>query len=105
MQPDLGQGPLALHRGHRNPEGGADFGHRQSAEETQLDDLALPRIESLQFPKRFVYAHDIDLARFVKFRGKLQAIVAAALLAVSRDRVIRQGLAHGAREDSQKMSA
>src|SRR4051812_24424301 len=100
MEPDFGERPLTLDGGHRNFHGDADLRDRESAKEAQLYDLALPRIESFQFPECLIHANHVDLPGFVEFRGELQAIVPAALLSVPRDRVIRQGLAHRARENS-----
>src|SRR6476659_947603 len=105
MQPDFGEGPLAMDRGDGNSERFTDLRDGQAAKETQLNDLALAWIEPLQFTEGFVHAGQIDLARFVKFSGELQPILAAALFAAARDRVIRQGLAHRARENSQEMRA
>ena len=58
-----------------------------------------------QFAQRLVHSRYIDRARFVEFRGELQAIFSAAFLPVAGNRIIRQGLAHRARENSQEMRA
>src|SRR3954464_11470074 len=105
MEPDLGERPLTLDGGHRNFHGVAALRDRESAKEAQLHDLALPRIEPFQFPEYLIHADYIDFAGFVEFRGEFQAIVPAAFLSAPRDRVIRQGLTHRARKNSQEMSA
>ena len=67
-----------MNGGDGNAERFTDLGHRKAAKETQLNDLALTRIEPLQFAERLIHAGQIDLARFVEFRGELQPIFAAA---------------------------
>src|ERR1700750_1215742 len=66
MQPGLRHAPFALNRYLRDAQ---DFGHlfdRQAAEETQLDDAALPRVERGQTPERVVQKKPVNRPLFAR---------------------------------------
>src|SRR4029079_1780350 len=58
-QPRAGDRPIALDRALRHAEYLGRLFHAQPAEESQLDDLLLPRIQLLEARERFVEIHQL----------------------------------------------
>ena len=100
--------PVAFHRGQREIEDVARFLERQPAEESQLGDPALSRIESFQFREGEIEIEDVDVERR---RDRVNAIerdllsIAEPLGAFTRPGAIDEDAPHHLRRDRQELGA
>jgi hypothetical protein len=107
-QPRPGQAPITFDGHGRNAYDFSDLFDGQTAEVAQLDDLALPRIEALQTPQRFVEGNQVYLRRRREMIGvvKRDALgLAATLGGPARFGVIYQDLAHQTRGGAEEIGA
>src|ERR1051326_3917772 len=82
--------------------------NRQSAEEAQFDDLALPRVERGQAAERFVERNQVGILRLglvKRFVERQTRLAAPALVRLVAARVIHQDAAHQLRGNADEVSA
>ncbi len=107
-EPGFGKSPVALDGLGRYFESLGRFFDFESAEKTQLDNLALPRIEHGKLGQGLVERHDVAIffwghdERFIE--GNLHGS-SAALLIISRAREIGEDAAHHARRNREEVGA
>ena len=107
-EPCLRQAPVPSHGSHRHVEHVRRFLQAQSAEESQLDDAALPRVQCLQGLQRVIQCHEIDApvaADVRRLRQRDVKLAAAAFRAVSRPRHVDQDTAHDLRGHGKEVGA
>src|SRR5262245_39737974 len=108
-EPRPRNGPVALHRRGRDPHRFGGLLDREAAEEPQLDDARLARVELGEAIERRVERDEIDrplgggrVEAFVEGDARLSA---AALECVARARPLDQDLPHGVRRDRAEVRA
>lgn len=108
VQPRTGESPLPFDRSGRNVQQLADFVRREAAEEFQLDDAALARIESRQTLERVVKRDHIDIGPGENVHGDAERdalLEAAALGGDPIARVIDEDAPHHHCRESDELRA
>lgn len=96
LEPALGEGPIALHRGAGDPEGFGDFVFGQPGEELHFDDSAFSLVDGFQAGERLVDGEDVGIR--VDGGGRVLELhldgAAAAALSEAGSGVVDQDMAH-----------